>query len=92
MNVLHPGCAQPPRWSPPVLWSRFEDGLDSICVLIHSCKMPKDSETTGLSDVRKWWLVGNAMVIHVVILIIQERRHSYVDSVQELGLHLWRRI
>ena len=36
MNVLHPGCARPPRWSPPVLWSRFEDGLASICILVHS--------------------------------------------------------
>ena len=50
MNVLHPGCARPPRWSPPVLWTRFEDGLASICVLIRSCKMPKESETTGLDD------------------------------------------
>ena len=92
MNVLHPGCARPPRWSTPVLWSRFEDGLASICVLIHSCKMPKESETTGLIDVRKWWLACNAIVMHVVSLIIQERRRSYVDSLQELGLHLWRRI
>ena len=30
MDVLHPGCAR----------RRFEDGLASICVLIHSCKMP----------------------------------------------------
>ena len=50
MNVLHPGCAQPPRWSPPVLYRRFEDGLASICVLIHSCKMPKEIEMTGLND------------------------------------------
>jgi len=27
VNVLRPGCARPPRWSPPVLWRRFEDGL-----------------------------------------------------------------
>jgi len=60
MNVLHPNCAQPPRWSPPVLWRRFEDGLASICVLIHSCKMRNDSETTGLSDGCKWLLVCNA--------------------------------
>jgi len=39
---------------------RFEDGLASICVLIHSCKIPKESETTGLNDGWKWWLVGNA--------------------------------
>jgi len=51
MNVLHPGCALPPRWSPPVLWRRFKDGLASICVLIHSCKMSKETEMTGLSDV-----------------------------------------
>jgi len=25
MNVLHPGCVRPPRWSPPVLWRRFKD-------------------------------------------------------------------
>ena len=30
MNVFHPGCARPPRWSPPVLWRRFEDVLASI--------------------------------------------------------------
>jgi len=27
MNVLHPSCARSPRWSPPVLRRRFEDGL-----------------------------------------------------------------
>ena len=32
MNVLRPSCVRPPRWSPPVLWRRFEDGLASICV------------------------------------------------------------
>jgi len=41
-------CVAAIRWSPPVLWRRLEDGLASICVLIHSCKMPKESETTGL--------------------------------------------
>ena len=50
MNVLHPSCVWLPWWSPPVLWKRFKDGLVSICVLIHSCKMPKESETTGLND------------------------------------------
>ena len=44
MNVLHPGCARPPRWSPPVLWSRFEDDVASICVLIHSCKKVRRRE------------------------------------------------
>jgi len=48
VNVLYPGCARPP--SSPVLWSRFKDGLASICILIHSYKMPKESETTGLND------------------------------------------
>jgi len=48
MNVLHPGCARPPWWSPPGPCRRFEDGLASICVLIHSCKMPRESEMTGL--------------------------------------------
>jgi len=57
VNVLHPGCAWPP--SSPVLWSRFKDGLASICILIHSYKMPKESETTGLNNGWKWWLVGN---------------------------------
>jgi len=32
----------------------------SICVLIHSCKMPKENEPTGLNDGRNLWLVGNA--------------------------------
>jgi len=56
MNVLHPGCVRLPRWLPPVPWRRFEDGLASICILIHSCKMPKESETTGLNDGWKWWM------------------------------------
>jgi len=34
MNVLHPGRARPPRWSRPVLWRRFEDGLAIICGLV----------------------------------------------------------
>ena len=47
-----------------VLWRRFKDGLASICVLIRSCKMPKESETTGLNG-RKWWLVGNTMIVDI---------------------------
>jgi len=43
MNVLHPSCARPPRWSTPVLGRRFEDGMVSVCVLIHSCMMPNDA-------------------------------------------------
>jgi len=31
IDVLHPGCVWPPRWLPPILWRRFEDGLASIC-------------------------------------------------------------
>jgi len=27
--------------------------------------MPKESETTGLNDGRKWWLVGNAMDVGI---------------------------
>jgi len=65
MNVLHPSCERLPRWSPPVLWRRFEDGLASVCVLVHSCKMPKENETTGLNDGRKWWLVSNAMDVGI---------------------------
>jgi len=42
INVLHQGCLWPPRW--------FQDGLASICVLSHSCKVPKESETTGLNN------------------------------------------
>ena len=53
-------CERPSRWSPPVLWRRFEDGLASICVLNHSCKTTKDSETTGLNDGViinwRWWM------------------------------------
>ena len=56
MNVVHPHCARPPRWSPPVLWRRFKDGLASICILVHSHKMPKESEMTGLDGWK--WLVG----------------------------------
>jgi len=26
INFLHPSCARPPRWSPPILWRRFEHG------------------------------------------------------------------
>ena len=59
-NVLHPNFAWLPRRSPQVLCRRFKDGLASICVLIHSCKMPKESQTMGLNDGWKWWLVGNA--------------------------------
>jgi len=55
MNVLHPSCAWPPWWSPPVLWRRFEDGLASVCDLIHSYKMLEKSETMGLNDGWKWW-------------------------------------
>ena len=43
-----------------VLSRRFEDGLANICVLFHSCRLHKESETTGLNDGRKWRLVGNA--------------------------------
>jgi len=43
-----------------VCWRKFKDGLAIICNLIHSCKMPQESETTGLNDGWKWWLVGNA--------------------------------
>jgi len=58
INVLHPSCARPPRWSPPVLWKRFKDVLASICVLIHLCKMPKESERTDLMmDESGGWLV-----------------------------------
>jgi len=58
MNVLHPSCARPPRWSPPVLWKRFKDVLASICILIHLCKMPKESERTDLMmDESGGWLV-----------------------------------
>ena len=58
VDVLRSSCARPPRWSPPVLWKRFEDGLASV--LIHSCRIPKVSETTGFDDGWKWWLGGNA--------------------------------
>jgi len=46
-NVLHASCAWLPWWSPPlVLWTSFEYGLDSIWVLIHSCKMPNERTNT----------------------------------------------
>jgi len=47
MNVLDPSCARPPL----VLRRRFEDGFASICILIHWCKMPEESDNTmGLID------------------------------------------
>ena len=81
MNVLHPGCARSPRWSPPVLWRRIEDGLASICVLIHSCKMPKESETTEVNAYREreyawvvwsafWLLVNVANVYYMVCVVV----------------------
>jgi len=45
----HHECSSSKLWLPPVLWRRFEDSLASICILIHSCQMPK-SETTGLNN------------------------------------------
>ena len=51
MSVLHPGCAQPPRWSSPVLWRRFEknesifldvspnDGVWRACTIWHPSRM-----------------------------------------------------
>ena len=35
MNVLHPGCAWPPRWSPPVLWRGFEDSFVCLCLCVY---------------------------------------------------------
>jgi len=34
--------------------------LANICILIHLRKLPKESETMGLSDGWKWWLIGDA--------------------------------
>jgi len=51
--------------SVPVLWRRFEDGFASIYILINSCKMPKDSETTGRNDGWKLWLAGNATNVSI---------------------------
>jgi len=56
MNVLHPGCAWPPRWSPPVLCRRFRDArckIWGISAANLSCSV------VGSSDVgfhcRYWW-------------------------------------
>ena len=51
INVLHPGCLRSPRWLPAILWRRFKDGLASICIHIHSCKMPTESGTTGHNEI-----------------------------------------
>ena len=48
--------------------------LASACVLIHSCKMPKESETTGLSDGWKWRLVTDRD--RVVASTTIPRQHS----------------
>ena len=46
MNVLSSKlCAAAPVVTSS---STFKDGLASICFLIHSCKMPRESETMGL--------------------------------------------
>jgi len=76
MNILHPGCAWSPQWSLAILWRRFEDGLASICILIHSCKMPKQSETMGLNDGWKWWLVGNATVVIISDKVVPANVHD----------------
>ena len=59
VNVVHSSCVRLPRWSPPVLWRRFEDGLASICLLIHSCKTrPKKVRRRDLAmDESGGWLV-----------------------------------
>jgi len=64
MNVLCPSCAWPPRWSPPVLWRRFEGGSASICILIHSCKMPRESETVRF-DESGGWLQADKFSVHI---------------------------
>jgi len=43
------------RWSPPVLWRRFEDGLSSILILNYSCKML--SRQDSMIDESGGWLV-----------------------------------
>ena len=63
---------------------RFEDGLASICVLIHSCKMPKESETTGLNDGWKWWLVSNATVVGICDKVVPMNAE---DSLQAPLVH-----
>ena len=64
VNVLQ--VMRPPRWLPPVLWSRFEDGLASICVLVHSCKVPEESETTGLRDIKTF--IMHAQLCYLMLM------------------------
>jgi len=64
MNVFHPSCAWPPRWSPPVLWRKFEGGLASICIPVNWYKMPKGSETTGLAIECPGFFLGTIDPLH----------------------------
>ena len=53
MNVLHLGCERPPRWSPPVLWRRFEDGLAWVCRWIYHWVWPVKRQTYGYLPSRR---------------------------------------
>jgi len=63
MNVLHPGCARPPWWSPPVLWRRFKDGLASASAFSSiRARCPKKVRRRDLvMDESGGWLVMRQM-------------------------------
>jgi len=46
-DVLHPSCARPPRWSPPVLWRRRFDNVADAVVM---CRDVVGSDTVLSSD------------------------------------------
>ena len=66
MNVLHPGCVRPPRWSPPILWRGFEDCLASVCnsaFLSIRARCPKKVRRLDLMmDESGGWLVKRRML------------------------------
>ena len=72
----------------PVLWRRFEDGLASICVLIHSCKTrPKKARRLDLTmDESGGWLVGSATDVGISDKVVH-CKHFGVLNVELLSTH-----
>jgi len=49
MDVLHPSCARPPRWSPPVLWRRFKEDLQRCGLAIQQLLTRRLETSSGLA-------------------------------------------
>ena len=63
ITVLYTSRARPPRWSLPVLWRRFEDGLASICILIAA----KNQKIRGPIAAKKRQIRGDFAVVIIAI-------------------------